>query len=52
MPKYRGYIGTYTKADSEGIYTFELDTEKKGVKHAKAGSKAGQSDIFEYRQRQ
>ena len=29
MAKYRGYIGTYTKADSVGIYTFELDTEKR-----------------------
>jgi 6-phosphogluconolactonase len=28
MAKYIGYIGTYTKGDSEGIYTFELDTEK------------------------
>jgi 6-phosphogluconolactonase len=26
--KYIGYIGTYTKKDSKGIYSFELDTEK------------------------
>lgn len=29
MTTYRGYIGTYTKGDSKGIYTFTLDTEKK-----------------------
>jgi len=27
MTVYRGYIGTYTKGDSKGIYTFTLDTE-------------------------
>lgn len=26
MTIYRGYIGTYTKGDSKGIYTFTLDT--------------------------
>ena len=26
--RYTGYIGTYTKGDSKGIYTFTLDTEK------------------------
>lgn len=29
MTKYIGYVGTYTKGGSEGIYSFELDTEKK-----------------------
>lgn len=29
MTVFRGYIGTYTKGDSKGIYTFTLDTEKK-----------------------
>ncbi|MGM9927064.1 MAG: lactonase family protein [Bacillus sp. (in: firmicutes)] len=27
MTIFRGYIGTYTKGDSKGIYTFTLDTE-------------------------
>ncbi len=29
MTVFRGYIGTYTKGDSKGIYTFTLDTENK-----------------------
>ncbi|MFN2744786.1 lactonase family protein [Bacillus sp. z60-18] len=41
MPKYRGYIGTYTKADSEGIYTFELDTENKALTTPKLAAKLG-----------
>lgn len=31
MTVYRGYVGTYTKGDSKGIYTFTLDTEKKSL---------------------
>lgn len=41
MAKYRGYIGTYTKADSVGIYTFELDTEKKALSTPKPAAKLG-----------
>ena len=26
MTIYRGYVGTYTKGESKGIYTFTLDT--------------------------
>ncbi|EST12347.1 lactonase family protein [Sporolactobacillus laevolacticus] len=29
MSNYKGYIGTYTKGKSEGIYSFVLDTEHK-----------------------
>ncbi len=29
MAQYRGYIGTYSKGDSKGVYTFTLDTETK-----------------------
>ncbi|WP_066192675.1 lactonase family protein [Gracilibacillus timonensis] len=29
MTKYIGYIGSYTKKESEGVYKFILDTEKK-----------------------
>ena len=41
MATYRGYIGTYTKADSEGIYTFELDTGKKELSTPKPAAKLG-----------
>lgn len=29
--QYRGYIGTYTKGDSKGIYTFILDADSKKI---------------------
>jgi 6-phosphogluconolactonase len=29
--KFRGYIGTYTKGDSEGIYTFLFDTKSQKI---------------------
>ncbi|MDA7025229.1 lactonase family protein [Bacillus sp. CLL-7-23] len=41
MTKYRGYIGSYTKADSEGIYTFELDTKEKTLTTPKPVAKLG-----------
>ncbi len=31
MAKYRGFIGTYTKGDSKGIYSFMLDSESHTV---------------------
>lgn len=31
MTKFTGYIGTYTKKTSKGIYSFTLDTEKKRI---------------------
>ncbi|PLS18288.1 6-phosphogluconolactonase [Bacillus sp. M6-12] len=33
--KYLGYIGTYTKGDSKGIYTFTLDAEKRELQELK-----------------
>ncbi|MFS0787933.1 lactonase family protein [Shouchella sp. 1P09AA] len=33
MTTYRGYIGTYSKGDSKGVYTFTLDTEAKNLQH-------------------
>lgn len=38
MSRYKGYIGTYTKGKSEGIYSFVLDTERKELTalHAEA----------------
>jgi 6-phosphogluconolactonase len=32
---YRGYIGTYTKGESKGIYTFILDTEARQITDVK-----------------
>lgn len=34
--KYNGYIGTYTKGDSKGIYSFTLDTEAKKLTDIRA----------------
>jgi 6-phosphogluconolactonase len=33
--KFKGYIGTYTKGDSEGIYSFTLNTESKQIEDVK-----------------
>lgn len=41
MTKYIGYVGTYTKGGSEGIYSFELDTEKKTLSEPKLAAKLG-----------
>lgn len=34
MTKFRGYVGTYTKGDSKGVYTFTLDTETAALSEA------------------
>ncbi|MGG3802605.1 lactonase family protein [Metabacillus fastidiosus] len=36
--KLTGYIGTYTKGDSKGIYSFTLDTEKKTLGDVKVAA--------------
>lgn len=36
MTIFNGYIGTYTKGDSKGIYSFTLDTEAKQINNVKA----------------
>ncbi|PAD69359.1 6-phosphogluconolactonase [Bacillus sp. 7586-K] len=36
MTNFNGYIGTYTKGDSKGIYSFTLDTEAKQISNVKA----------------
>lgn len=41
MTKYRGFIGTYTKGDSKGIYTFELDTIAAKIVNIKAVAELG-----------
>jgi 6-phosphogluconolactonase len=38
MSQYIGYIGTYTKAGSKGIYSFELDTKSKRIIDVKVAS--------------
>ncbi|MDQ0218799.1 lactonase family protein [Peribacillus cavernae] len=35
MTKFIGYVGTYTKGDSKGIYTFTLDTDGQKLSTAK-----------------
>lgn len=35
---YIGYIGTYTKGESEGIYSFTLDTEKRTIVDVKVAA--------------
>jgi 6-phosphogluconolactonase len=39
MAKYRGYIGTYTKGESEGIYSFVLDAEAGRISDVKKAAK-------------
>ncbi|MDP4083200.1 MAG: lactonase family protein [Bacillota bacterium] len=34
--KFKGYIGTYTKGDSKGIYAFELDTKNATITNVRA----------------
>jgi 6-phosphogluconolactonase len=36
---YTGYIGTYTKGDSEGIYSFTLDTDNRTIVDVKVAAK-------------
>lgn len=37
--QYIGYIGTYTKKDSQGVYRFTLDTEKKQITNVEVAAK-------------
>lgn len=39
--KYIGFIGTYTKGDSKGIYSFTLDAEKGKIGDVKAAAELG-----------
>ncbi|MCU9612566.1 lactonase family protein [Caldibacillus lycopersici] len=39
--KFRGYIGTYTKGDSEGIYFFELNIETEKIENIKPVARLG-----------
>lgn len=37
--KFIGYVGTYTKGDSEGIYSFSLDTKEGKISEVKVAAK-------------
>lgn len=39
--KYIGYIGTYTKKESKGIYSFELNTESKKIENISLAAELG-----------
>lgn len=39
--KFRGFVGTYTKGDSKGIYAFTLDTEAGKITEVKAAAELG-----------
>ncbi|MBB6443430.1 lactonase family protein [Bacillus benzoevorans] len=39
IDKYRGFIGTYTKGESEGIYTFLFDAESGQISEVKPAAK-------------
>ncbi|MYL49314.1 beta-propeller fold lactonase family protein [Halobacillus litoralis] len=41
MTKYVGYVGTYTKQDSKGVYQFTLDTDNKELKDVKLAAELG-----------
>ena len=43
--EFHGYIGTYTKADSKGIYKFILDTRIGEIKEIKLAASYRKSDI-------
>ncbi|MEG9298183.1 lactonase family protein [Mangrovibacillus sp. Mu-81] len=41
MTKFIGYVGTYTKQDSKGVYQFTLDTEKRELTDVKLAAEVG-----------
>ncbi|MEH7234555.1 lactonase family protein [Bacillus sp. JJ1562] len=41
MSKMIGYVGTYTKGDSKGIYSFTLDTEEQKIQDVKLAAELG-----------
>ncbi|TGB02486.1 lactonase family protein [Halobacillus salinus] len=41
MTKYIGYVGTYTKQDSKGVYQFTLDTDQKTLSDVKLAAELG-----------
>ncbi|GEN54545.1 lactonase family protein [Halobacillus faecis] len=41
MAEYVGYVGTYTKQESKGVYQFTLDTDNKELKDVKLAAELG-----------
>jgi len=41
MGKFIGYVGTYTKGDSKGVYTFTLDTDVQKIEDVKLAATLG-----------
>ncbi|MFS0821183.1 lactonase family protein [Bacillus sp. 1P02SD] len=41
MSKFNGYVGTYTKGDSKGIYSFTLDTDEQKITDVKLAAELG-----------
>ncbi|THE13850.1 lactonase family protein [Bacillus timonensis] len=41
MSKFIGYVGTYTKGDSKGIYSFTLDTDEQEITDVKLAAELG-----------
>jgi 6-phosphogluconolactonase len=41
MTKFTGYVGTYTKQESKGVYQFTLDTERKEISDVKLAAEVG-----------
>ncbi len=41
MGKFIGYVGTYTKGDSKGVYTFTLDTDEQKIEDIKLAATLG-----------
>ncbi|RFB12560.1 lactonase family protein [Bacillus sp. HNG] len=41
MSKFIGYVGTYTKGDSKGIYSFTLDTKEQKITDVKLAAELG-----------
>lgn len=39
--KYKGYLGTYTKGESKGIYCFTLNTDEKKIEDIKVAAELG-----------
>ncbi|WP_010677336.1 lactonase family protein [Bacillus timonensis] len=41
MSKFTGYVGTYTKGDSKGVYTFTLNTDEQKIQDVKLAATLG-----------
>lgn len=46
MTKIKGLLGSYTKNDGKGIYTFEIDTDLKKITSVETGYEVGDRLTF------